>query len=79
MPVAQLSRCWGVVVVWVAGVVSGAVRCMMWQAGDMEGARFVVDVGDVGMWLSCLVFRQWSWFMGSRGCSWSWGSLVATW
>ena len=42
---------------------------MTWQAGDMEGARFVVDVG---MWLSCLVFRQLSWFVGSRGCSW-WG------
>ena len=39
---------------------------MTWQAGGMDGARFVVDVGDVGVWLSCLVFRRLSWFMGSR-------------
>ena len=70
LPVARLSRCWGVVVVWAAGVVSGGVRCVTWQAGDMEGARFVVDVGDVGVWLSCLVFRRLSWFVGTRGCSW---------
>ena len=76
MLVARLSRCWGVVVIWAAGVVSGGVRCVMWQAGDMEG---VVDVGDMGVWLSCLVFRRLSWFVGSQGCSWWWGSLVALW
>ena len=45
----------GVVIVWAAGVVSGGVRCVTWQAGDMEGARFVVDVGDMRVWLLCLV------------------------
>ena len=53
--------------------------CMTWQAGDMEGACFVVDIGNVGVWLSCLVFRQLSWFVGSWGCSWWWGSLVVPW
>ena len=41
----------------------------MWQAGDMEGAHFVVDVGDMGVWLSCLVFKRLLWLVGSQGCS----------
>ena len=80
----QLLRCWGV---WAAVVVCGGVSRVTWHAGDMDGARFVVDVGGMGMWLSCLVFRRLSclvfrrlsWFVGSRGCSWWWGSLVAPW
>lgn len=34
---------------WVAGL---DVGCMTWHAGDIEGTHVVVDVGDVGMWLS---------------------------
>ena len=73
---ARLSRCWGV---WAAVVVCGGVSRVTWHAGDMHGARFVVDVGGMGVWLSCLVLRRLSWFVGSRGCSWWWGSLVAPW
>ena len=52
---AQLSRCWGVVVVWAAGVVCGGVSHVTWHAGDMDSACFVVDVGDMGMWC-CVLF-----------------------
>ena len=57
-------------IVWAAGVVCGGVSCVMWHAGDMEGAQVAVDVGDMGVWLSCLVFTWLSWFVGSQGCSW---------
>ena len=47
----------------------------------MEGACIVVDVGDVGMWLSCFIVRQLLWSVGSQGCSWWWvlplGDVVA--
>ena len=47
---------------------------MTWHAGDMEGARSVVDAGDVGVWLLGLV-RHLSWFVGGLGC-WSWWRLL---
>ena len=53
--------------------------CLWWglrdvAAGDVEGARVVVDAGDMGVWLSCFIGR-WlllSWFVGGQGCSWRW-------
>ena len=58
----------GVVVVWAAGVVCGGVSHVTWHAGDMDGTHFVVAVGNMGVWLSCLVVRRLLWFVGSRGC-----------
>ena len=50
-------------------------------AGDVEGALGVVDAGDVGLWLSCLVVSRLSWFVGGQGSSWWWvlrgGDVVA--
>ena len=40
--------------------------------GNVEGAHIVVDTGDVGVWLSCFVVRQLSWFVGGEGYLWSW-------
>ena len=49
--------------------------------GDVEGARVVVDAGDVGVLLSCFVGRRLSWFVDGQGCSWWWvlrvGDVVA--
>ena len=36
-------------VVWAARVVSGGVGCMTWHAGNMKGARVVVDSGDMAV------------------------------
>ena len=49
---------------------------MTWHAGNMEGAHIVVDIGDMAVWLLCLLCRQLLWFMGSWGCWWWWGLLV---
>ena len=57
-----------------AGVICGGVGDVTWHAGDMEGARSVVDAGNVGVWLLGLV-RRLSWFVGSLGC-WSWWRLL---
>ena len=43
---------------WVAGLVRGGVGCVMWHAGDMEGASVVVDVGDVAVWLLDWLVRR---------------------
>ena len=62
LPVARLSRCWRVVVVWAAGVVNGGVRWVTWQAGDMAGALLLT----LATWAcGCRV-----WFSG--GCRGSW-------
>ena len=64
----------------------GGRVCLWWglrdvAAGDVEGARIVVDAGDVGVWLSCFVVRRLLWSVGSQGCSWWWvlpvGNVVA--
>ena len=41
-------------------------------ADDVEGARVVVDAGDVGVWLSCFIVRRLLWSVGGQGCSWWW-------
>ena len=51
-------------------------------AGNVEGARIVVDVGDVGMHVVVVFCCQaLSWFVGSQGSSWWWvlqvGDVVA--
>ena len=58
----------------LAGVICGGVGDVTWHAGDREGARSVVDAGDVGVWLLGLV-RRLLWFVGGLGC-WSWWRLL---
>ena len=57
-----------------AGVICGGVGDVTWHAGNMEGARSLVDAGEVGVWLLGLVMRL-SWFVGGLGC-WSWWRLL---
>ena len=45
------------------------------HAGDMAGARIVVDVGDVAMWLLCLCGCHVSFAGGCRG-SWAAGVVI---
>ena len=35
----------------MAGVICGGVGDVTWHVGDREGARSVVDAGNVGVWL----------------------------
>ena len=35
-------------------------------AGDVEGARVVIDAGDGGVWLSCFVVRRLSWLVAAK-------------
>ena len=63
----------------MARVICGGVSCITWHAGGMDSTCFVVEVGDVGVWLSCLGFRQLLCLMGSKGCLWCWGSLLVMW
>ena len=60
----------------------GSRVCLWWglrdvavgdvAVGNVEGARVVVDAGDVGVLLSCFVGRRLSWFVGGQRCSWWW-------
>ena len=45
----------------------GDVGGMMWHVGNMEGTPYVVDAGDVGVWLSGLLVRRLSCFVGGVG------------
>ena len=51
-----------------AGVICGGVGDVTWHAGDMEGARSVVDAGDVGMWLLLLGICHGLWAAWVVGC-----------
>ena len=73
------GRCLPLAVFFACGCRLGGRRrlggrvCLWWglrdvAAGDVEGARVVVDAGDVGVWLSCFVGGRLSWSVG-QGCS----------
>ena len=47
--VCRLLPSLGAVIEVLGGVVCGGVGRVMWHAGDMEGTRIVVDIGDVAM------------------------------
>ena len=75
------GRCLPLAVFFACGCRLGGCRrlggrvCLWWgmrdvAAGDVEGARVVVDARDVGVWLSCFVGRRLSWFVGGQACSW---------
>ena len=61
---------------WAAGVVCGGVGCVTWHAVDPEGARVVVEAGDVAAWSSRLFVGRSSSFVDGRGCLCWWGLLV---
>ena len=60
---------------WAARIVCGGVGRVMWHAGDMAGARVVVDIGDMAVWLLHLCGCRVSFAGGCHG-SWAAGVVI---